>query len=141
MSIDTNKSKLKVILDTNILISAIGFGGKPRKILQLVLNKQIQAITSPVLMVEFQDIIFKKFPLLAEKCEKIQILIKRKTKLVNPKVSLHILKDEPDNRVLEAASTGQCQYIITGDRELLQLRNYKRIKILNADQFLQIFEK
>lgn len=138
MSIDTSRSKFKVVLDTNILISAIGFGGKPRRVLQLVLSKQIQAIISPILMAELQDIIFKKFPLLVGKYEKIHKLIKRKTKLVKPTVSLHILKDEPDNRVLEAASVGLCQYIITGDKELLQLGNYKGIKILTADQFLQI---
>ena len=139
MNTGTTVNKIKVVLDTNIIISALGFGGKPRVILQLVLNKNIKAVSSSVLLAELEDIIFKKFPLLADQFDKINKQIRKNFKLVKPKKSLHILKDEPDSRVLEAAIEGKCEYIITGDKELLDLGSFKDLRIVTADDFLKLF--
>ena len=129
----------KVILDTNILISGIGFGGKPREILNLILDDKIETITSPILLAELEDIINKKFPKLAYSFALINRQIKDKFKIVNPKKSLLVARDEDDNRVLEAALEGGCSYIITGDKDLLDLKTFKNIKILTPDTFLDIF--
>lgn len=139
MSTDMDENPVKVILDTNILISALGFGGKPRAILQLVLDNQIKAITSSTLLAEFEDVVTKKFPILSYNFELINKQIKKKFKIVKPKESLQIVKDDDDNRVLEAAVEGKCNYIITGDKELLDLTSYKDIKIITADQFFGFF--
>lgn len=141
MNTGTSASKIKVVLDTNVIISAIGFGGKPRIILELVLTKNIQAISSNVLLAELEDVIYKKFPLLASEFEIINKQLRKNFKIVKPKKSIHILKDEPDNRVLEAAQEGKCQYIITGDKELLNLDSFERIRIITADEFLNILDK
>lgn len=134
-------NQVKIILDTNILISALGFGGKPREILRLVLDKKLKASSSTTLLAELEDIISKKFPKLATDFEKINKQLRKKFKIVRPKVSINILQDEPDNRLLEAALEGNCQYIITGDKELLELRSFKGIRIMTADEFLNIIEK
>lgn len=63
MSLDTDENRVKVVLDTNILISAIIFGGKPNQVLLLVLKDKIQAITSPILLAELREVLNKKFPL------------------------------------------------------------------------------
>lgn len=128
--------KVKVILDTNILISALGFGGKPREIFKLVLDKKIKAISSYILLAEFDDVISKKFPKLTSELNRIQKQFKKNIKIVKPNHSVHILQDEPDNRVLEAALEGNCEYIITGDNDLLDLKTYKNITILKPDDFL-----
>ncbi len=54
--------KIKVTLDTNILISAVGFGGIPKNILKLVLEDKIKAVTTNILLAELEDVITKKFP-------------------------------------------------------------------------------
>lgn len=141
MNTGTAAGKPSVVLDTNIIISAIGFGGKPRKIFNLVLERHISAVISSILLVELEDIIFKKFPLLAGDFERINRQIKKKFKIVRPKTSLHVLEDEPDNRVLEAALEGKSQYIITGDKELLNLKSFKTINIITADEFLTALEE
>ena len=128
---------VRVILDTNILISAIGFGGKPREILRFCLENKVKAITSQILIAELQEVISKKFPELIYKLDQIQRRINKKFKKVQPKNILKILNDEDDNRVLEAAAEGKCSYIITGDKELLDLRVFKNIKIVTVDQFLK----
>lgn len=136
MSIDTAANPVKVTLDTNIIISGIGFGGKPRKILHLILDKKIKAVTSSILLAELEDVIDKKFPKLASSFVLISKQIKGKFKIVKPKKSLLIARDEDDNRVLEAAIEGECSHIITGDRDLLDLKIFKNIKIVTPDTFL-----
>lgn len=136
MSIDTAANPVKVTLDTNIIISGIGFGGKPRKILHLILDNKIKAVTSSILLAELEDVIDKKFPKLASSFVLISKQIKGKFKIVKPKKSLLIARDDDDNRVLEVAIEGKCSYIITGDRDLLDLKNFKNIKIVTPDIFL-----
>ena len=140
MNTDMDENPVKVILDTNIIISALGFGGKPREILQLVLDNQIKVITSSILLAELEDVITKKFPALSPNFERINKQIRKEFKIVKPQVSLYIVKDEDDNRVLEAAVEGKCQYIITGDKELLNLAIYKGTTIITADQFLNLLK-
>lgn len=130
---------VKVILDTNILISSIGFGGKPRKILHLILDDEIEAIISPILLAELEDVINKKFPKLAYSLSSINRQIQNKFKIVKPKRSLFVARDDDDNRVLEAALEGKCAYIITGDKDLLDLKTFKNIEIVTPDTFLSTF--
>ncbi|PIU03254.1 putative toxin-antitoxin system toxin component, PIN family [Candidatus Shapirobacteria bacterium CG08_land_8_20_14_0_20_39_18] len=139
MDIDTAKIPLKVVLDTNILISALLFGGKPRQILKLVLDRQIKAVTSLVLLAELSDVLIKKFDFSLEKTSLFEHKIKKYFEIVYPTQAINILKDTPDNRVLEAAIAGECQIIVTGDKELLELKEYKEIIISTADQFLNIY--
>lgn len=138
MTIDIRKAN--VVLDTNIIISSIGFGGKPRRILNLVIERKLHAITSVSLLAELEDVVYKRFPLLIHSFEKINKLLRKRVKIVKPKISLHIVRDDADNKVLEAAVEGKCQFIITGDKDLLDLYSYKDIKIITADQFLDFFE-
>lgn len=140
MSSDMDENPVKVVLDTNILISAISFGGKPKEVLDLVLEEKITASTSPILMAEFREVYRKKFPLLEEDFELTIKNIEDIFETTQPKETLDILKDEDDNRVLEAAVEGQCQYIITGDKDLLDLKSFQGIKILTPDQFLKILK-
>lgn len=138
MNSDTDENPVKVVLDTNILISAFGFSGKPREIFLLILEKEkkIQGVISPVLLAELNEVILKKFPKLEPQLPFIEKQLKNKFLVVKPKKILHIVKDEDDNRVLEAAVEGSCSYIVTGDKELLNLQSFQEIKIVTADQFL-----
>ena len=82
MNTGTVVSLPKVILDTNIIISALGFGGKPREILSLILDNQIQGVISSVLLAELEDVVNKKFPLLSSDLEKTKKQIRKKFKIV-----------------------------------------------------------
>jgi|SRR3989344_2148486 len=130
------KKPLKDILDTNILISALVFGGKPEQIYNLVLEKQVLAVTSIVLIAELLEILTKKFHFEQNKIKQLENIIRKHFLIVQPKNTLNIVRDEDDNRVLEAAIEGKCQYIITGDKDLLDLESYEDIKILPVELFL-----
>jgi len=132
---------LRIISDTNILISAILFGGKPREILHLIHQRKIVGVSSPILLAELADVLSKKFKFEQKKIKfylhKLNLILQ----IVHPQKEIHVLKDEPDNRVLEAAIAGNCNYIITGDKELLKLKKYKQVKILKSEKFLRIHFK
>lgn len=141
MSIGTIGKKVKVVLDTNIVISALVFGGKPKQILQLAVDKKIQVVVSGVLLAELADVVNKKFPVAVSDLQLFHALAKKRFLLVNPSESVSILADNDDNRILEAAIEGECQFIVTGDRELLALKAYQGVNIVTADEFLSEFEK
>jgi len=139
MSIGTAKNPVKIVIDTNIIISGIGFGGKPREILQLILDNGVKAVTSQILQAELEDVIAKKFPKLSANFELINKKLRQKFRVVRPKDTINVLKADPDdNKVLEAAVSGNCKYIVTGDRELLKLGVFQNIQIVTAEQFLSI---
>lgn len=133
------KGPVKAVLDTNILVSAIVFGGKPEKIFQYALKKDISVVTSPYLMVELNETLIKKFSFSTQRILQIEKKIKQIFLIVNPNIEIHVLKDEDDSRVLEAAIEGRCSYIITGDKELLELKSFKNIEIITASNFLEKF--
>ncbi|MBI2007275.1 MAG: putative toxin-antitoxin system toxin component, PIN family [Candidatus Blackburnbacteria bacterium] len=128
--------KPRVVLDSNILISAFVYGGKPEQILRLILEKQIDGFTSSPLLSELFEVLIKKFHFSLEKIQVFEQKIKKNFLVVYPEKTVHVVKDEDDNKVLEVAVEGGCDFIITGDKELLRLGKWKGISILTADQFL-----
>jgi putative PIN family toxin of toxin-antitoxin system len=129
---------LRVVLDTNILISAFVFpGGLPETVYRAALDRRITLVTSPPLLAEFGRVLTEKFawdPSLAQdavsQVARIGI-VGRPTKRVRV-----VLEDPADDRVLEAA-LGQADVIVSGDRHLLKLKTWNDIPIENAAQFLR----
>lgn len=124
-------------MDANILISALIFGGKPEEILFMASVGDIELILSPAILEEVKRNLIQKF----NRSEtETRILIKSiisVSKILVPKSKVKILKYLPDNKVLEAASEAQVDYIITGDKKhLLPLKEFKGIPIITPDQFL-----
>ena len=141
MNIATEGKPQRALLDTNVIVSALVFGGKPGHILALSLEKRFHVITSPILLAEIEDVINKKFPLSGEDLRLFRKQTQKTFGIVNPKKTISLLKDDADNRVLEAAVEGRGQYIITGDKELLSLGKFKGIRIIRVAEFLDIFYK
>lgn len=139
MNIGTAGNPVRVVLDTNILTSALVYGGEPEKILRLALKKRIQVITSPILQAELADIIAKKFPLSLEDMYLLKTEMQKSFVLVNPHIALDVARDNDDNRVLEVAIEGDCDFIITGDLDLLELGKYEGIKIITPAYFLKLW--
>ncbi len=133
-------TKPKVVLDTNIYLSGIIFGGNARHILDLVIEKRILAVTSPSILLEISEKLDKKFG-----WDKDQIITAIKTisktaLMVNPRMRLQIVKaDKSDNKIIEAGVESGADFIISGDRHLLQIKKYQDIKIISPSQFLLNF--
>jgi putative PIN family toxin of toxin-antitoxin system len=124
----------RIVLDTNVLISALIFNGLPREILRLVLKKEIIGVVSPSLLSELLSVLAIKFNFSQSKLILLERKLKAKLMLVYPQKEINACRDAADSRVLEAAVEGQCQAIITGDQGLLVLKKYRQIKIVTPKQ-------
>ncbi len=134
------RNRSNVVLDTNILVSAIVFDGKPARILTLVLEKHIVGVTSKILLSELLEILIKKFDFSKSRIKQVERKLVKAFKIVYPKEQIFLVRDVDDNRVLEAAVEGNCEYIITGDNDLLELKKFQNISILKPDDFLTLLE-
>lgn len=128
-----------VVLDTNIIISAIVFGGKPRDILTLIIEGKFRLAVSEEILSEIRGVLTgKKFRYPPQSAHTILNEIEFLSYLVNPTVKIHkITKDTDDNKFLECAVTAGADFIISGDIHLLKLGTYKNIKIVTPADFLK----
>lgn len=128
----------RVVLDSNILISALIFKGKPDRVVTLAQRQTIQAITSEILLAELYRVLTDKFVYSQSEIAMFDANLRSFMEVVMPTESLAVVDDETDNRVLEAAVAGNCDYIVTGDKLLLNVRKYKSIKILSVSDFVKL---
>lgn len=131
--------KSRAVLDTNILISGLLYGGKPQQIIDLLIEDRFIAVVSPILIAELQDVLAKKFKFSDERLSQVESEIDELFQLVHPNIIVDAQRDQDDNRVLEAALEGRCDFIVTGDIELLNLKVFRGITILTPSQFLEKF--
>ena len=140
MTVFSMRLKLKVVFDTNIYISAIIFGGNPRQCLELARKGEIELFTSRAILLELANKLRVKFLWSDSEIREVIEGIGQFAGLVSPKQRLDLIKDEPDNRILECALEAKADYIVSGDKkDLLSINKFKSIKIISAKQFLGLF--
>ena len=128
---------IRVVIDTNVYISALMFGGLPGSLLDLMFLKSFVTIVSPVLLDELEEKLCLKFEVTAEDAAAVRRKISSVAQVVEPSKAIQAVKQDPDNdRVLECAVAGPADYIVTGDRHLLMLGEYRGTSIIRAREFL-----
>ena len=132
---------LRVVLDTNIIISAILFGGKPEEVIKLALAGKINLLISYDIIAETVFILRNKFKWSNYQVREVDLMLRDNAILVVPLKRLSVVdEDDADNRILECALEGKANYIISGDKKhLLRLESFKGIPIISADLFLKRF--
>jgi putative PIN family toxin of toxin-antitoxin system len=128
---------MRVVIDTNVLISALLFDGNPEKLVLATLAGSNQLVLSPYIIIETTRILETKFKVNPENLELLQQLL-TESEQVYFEPFLHIITDEPDNRIVETAVKGRANYIVTGDKLLLALKQYVSIKIVSIKEYLEI---
>jgi putative PIN family toxin of toxin-antitoxin system len=133
---------IKVVLNTNILISAVVFGGKPREIIEAAVKGKIQLVLTDEIIGEMKGVLEgKKFQYPAEFTDLIIRELKTLAEIVKSKRSIAVVEKDPeDNRVLECAQEAQADFIVSGDGDLLRIENFKGTKILTPGKFLDILD-
>ena len=127
---------MKIVLDTNVVISALFFGGKPQDLLQLVIGKSLDAYASPSIIEEYTEVmerIAKKYP--RKKGNFSLQCILPSFQLVYPAQHLTVCRDSDDNKFIECAIEAGCQYIISGDDDLLSLRQIGSTEVVTVSDF------
>lgn len=126
----------KAVFDTNILLSAILFGGPPEILMRAARARKIRLFTSPQILAELAFILRNKFQWPEEDIRKAILAIGRHAELIKPSQNISVLDDDPDNRVLECAVEASAEYIVSGDHHLLGLKNFRGITLLRASDLL-----
>lgn len=102
----------------------------------MIKNKELSGVISPVLMAELEEILSKKIKYPKARVLQVERKMRKILRVVHPVKTIGAVRDDDDNRVLEAAIEGKCEYIVTGDKDLLDLKNYLEMKILTPTEFL-----
>ncbi len=128
---------MNVVFDTNVLVSALVFpGGRGEGALLRIIQEKDRLVLSKPILDELLGILGRKFARDAEALSHIAVFLTELSLLVKPRQRLHVVKDEPDNRILECAVAGDAGVIITGDRALLALRKYEKVRIISLREYL-----
>ena len=130
---------LKIVLDTNVLISAILFGGKRRQILEKAIRGEIRLCLSEPILEELKGVLQRsKFDYSPETIQFILTELMGIADFVNPSETLNVVLEDPeDNRILECAVEAEANCVISGDFRLLKLSRYRNIEVLNVAAFLE----
>lgn len=122
---------MRVVADTNVLVSALVFpGGAPEAVYRLALEDRIELITSRPLLAELGRVLGAKFGWDGERTEAALAQIVQVAEIVEPRETIGEIQDDPaDDRVLEAAVAGKVDAIVSGDRHLLALGQWRGIRV------------
>jgi putative PIN family toxin of toxin-antitoxin system len=132
---------MMLVADTNVLVSAIVFGGKPRQILLWAEAGYLQLALSPALLNELKGVLTRpKIGFNVAQAEAAAVEIMNLAATVFPVLRLHHVSQDPDdNRVLECAVASRAQVIVSGDRHLLDLLAYRQIPVMTPADFTAYF--
>jgi putative PIN family toxin of toxin-antitoxin system len=132
------KPRIKAVLDSNVAVSALLFGGTPRRVTDLISLKKFRPVMSEEMMTELRRIIYKKFAYANQDLQIYERLLERYALWVTMGTqTVTICRDPDDDKFIETALIAGCQYIISGDNDLLAIGTYKTIKILTPAEFLK----
>ena len=129
---------MKVVFDTNILVSALVFpGGRADSALRRIIEQRDQLLLSRPILDELLGILARKFSRDAEELAHVAVFLSDLSILVKPRRKIAVLADEPDNRILECAVTGGADAVVTGDKAILALKAFRNVKLLSLHAYLE----
>ena len=129
---------IRAVLDTNTIVSGVGWGGPPGAVLDAALAGHFEIVTSPTLLDELRRVL--NYPKLQEVVGDADELVKflaLATVLVTPTETVTISRDPDDDRLIEAALAANADVIVTGDQDLLTLGSIGQIQVLTPREFVE----
>ncbi len=134
---------IKVLIDTNVYISAIAFGGTSRQVINAVISGEIVNYISNEILDELTDVLKRpKFAYEKNVIRSIISEIEQISKLFNDYPEIDLVKqDSKDNHVLSCALQAKVDYLVTGDRDLLTLNPHGNLKMLSPSEFLVVLQE
>lgn len=126
------------MIDTNVLISGVFFGGFPRKILSAVVGQKITACATTEIINEYEEIVQEMINRKQGHINRaiLSPLIKA-MEIIEPVTHVEICRDPDDNKFLECAKDSYALYIISGDKDLLIIEKFENVQIITAKDFCE----
>lgn len=132
---------MKIVIDTNVIISAIFFGGQPRRILEHLFKDDFSAFVSPEIVKEYIETyneIHRKYNDKGNSA--ILQKIVEKSEMISPEIKINVCRDPDDNKFISCALQAKCLYIVGGDNDLLSLGKVEEVEIIKVGEFLNRLE-
>jgi len=129
----------RVVFDTNVLISAYLWPGIPRTALDMARSGRIILVSAQPAIEEFVRVLgYRKFGFSPEEIAPLVDDLMSLSTIVRPRHTVNVVTRDPtDNLFLEIALQGKCSVLVSGDRHLLDLRQYRRTRIMTPTTFLR----
>ncbi len=131
----------RVVIDTNIIISSVFWRGRPYEVVRRGILEEYQLVTSNAILNEVADKLRNKFHFPEEGNQQLINILFTHSHLIAPTSKFEVVRDKNDNKILECAFDGKADFIVTGDPDLLSLKEFKGIKIITAKEFLDKISK
>jgi len=130
---------MKVVVDTNVLVSGVFFGGMPSRILEAWRDKRIDVVVSPDILEEyrrvgehletqFTDVSLAPF---------LALLVMNAEIIEPPDLPEQVSRDSDDDKFIACALAGGCHVVISGDKDLLSISGYRGVKVVAPREFLE----
>jgi len=128
---------VRVVFDSNIYISAFTLPGRQAdKALCRILDGFDSLLISKPILDEVLSTLANKFSRDREALSQVAVTLVELAEVVRPERTLKVLADDPDNRILECAEKGGADCIVTGDKAILNLEQYRGIRIVSLREYL-----
>jgi hypothetical protein len=131
---------MRTVIDTNVLISAAFWTGRPKQLLNKVRCREVIFLTSEVLLDELKEVLVradKPFKLSEQESALVVEAMKDMAEIVEVHSNVSACRHDQDNHVLEYAIDGRADCIITGDLHLLEMGSFQGVKIVTVADFLK----
>ncbi len=128
-----------VVLDTNVLVSALGWKGPEHRIYRACREGELLMATSKALLTELvRVLLYPKFGFAKQEVADFLADVRGHAFLVTPAETVEIVRDQADNRVLECAIAAKAGWLVSGDGHLLALGHFRGVRIKRASEFLAL---
>lgn len=129
-----------VIYDTNTLISAYGFGGKPESCIKIGFHDAVEVAVSPPIIDEYERVLgYEHLPFTEEEQAELipEFELLTGATLVEPELSLDVVDDADDDKFVELAVEVDADYIISGDSHLTELNEFRGTEVCTPHEFIE----
>ena len=132
---------MRIVVDTNIIISGIFFGGKPRDLLQKCFSGILQMVCSEEIFIEYTETIERLTNKTGRNIGKeMEPLLIENLEFIENRYSDSYSRDPDDDKFINCARSGTIDFLISGDKDLLVLEKINGVKIVGVADFLEIIE-
>jgi len=131
---------IRAVLDTNVIISALFWNGNPSRILDKGFESKFIIVTSGAIINEIERVLLEKFKLLPQDISEFHEIFISRFEVINPQIRIAsaVPRDPTDDKIVECAVDGSASFIVTGDNDLLTLKQYKDIAIITPSAFIKL---
>ena len=132
---------MRIVVDTNVVASAVLFGGKPGALIRFVLTHAVSAVATQEIIAEYQstiDSLFQKYN--GRELFFSADSIYSAMEIIPAQTRVDVCRDPDDNKFISCAIDGQCYYIVSGDKDLLTLKEYSDVKIVTVAEFFELMK-